>query len=157
MTEWFHFVFTFHFHALEKEMATNSSVLAWRIPGMGEPGGLPSMGLHRVGQNWSDLAEAYRVRFVLSFCLFVCGLFVFPLMNKAQWGSNPVCWWLGLNFCFICCLMRHHSQSATGGWVMLNLVFKWFPLCEFYLKFPWKKSCDQPRQHIPKQRHYFAH
>ena len=40
------FTFTFHFHALEKEMATHSSVLAWRIPGMGEPGGLPSMGLH---------------------------------------------------------------------------------------------------------------
>ena len=42
------FIFTFHFHALEKEMATDSSVLAWRIPGMAEPGGLPSMGLHRV-------------------------------------------------------------------------------------------------------------
>ena len=42
------FTFTFHFHALEKEMATHSSVLAWRIPGMGEPGGLTSMGLHRV-------------------------------------------------------------------------------------------------------------
>ena len=40
--------FTFHFHALEKEMATHSSVLAWRIPGMGEPGGLPSKGSHRV-------------------------------------------------------------------------------------------------------------
>ena len=45
------FTFTFHFHALEKEMATHSSVLTWRIPGMGEPGGLPSMGLHRVGHN----------------------------------------------------------------------------------------------------------
>ena len=44
-------VFTFHFHALEKEMATHSSVLAWRIPGMGEPGGLLSMGLHRVGHD----------------------------------------------------------------------------------------------------------
>ena len=42
------FTFTFHFHLLEKAMATHSSVLAWRIPGMGEPGGLPSMGLHRV-------------------------------------------------------------------------------------------------------------
>ena len=42
------FTFTFHFHALEKEMATRSSVLAWRIPGTAEPGGLPSMGLHRV-------------------------------------------------------------------------------------------------------------
>jgi len=42
------FTFTFHFHALEKEMGTHSSVLAWRIPGKGEPGGLPSMGSHRV-------------------------------------------------------------------------------------------------------------
>ena len=48
----------FHFHALEKEMATHSSVLAWRIPGKGEPGGLPSMGSHRVRHNWSDLAAA---------------------------------------------------------------------------------------------------
>ena len=45
------FTFTFHFHELEKEMATYSSALAWRIPGMGEPGGLPSMGLHRVGHD----------------------------------------------------------------------------------------------------------
>ena len=45
------FTFTFHFHSLEKEMATYSSVLAWRIPGMGEPGGLPSMRLHRVGHD----------------------------------------------------------------------------------------------------------
>ena len=54
MTERLHF----HFHALEKEMATHSSVLAWRIPGAGEPGGLPSLGLHRVGQDRSDLAAA---------------------------------------------------------------------------------------------------
>ena len=45
------FIFTFHFHALEKEMATHSSVLAWRIPGTGEPGGLPSVGSHRAGHN----------------------------------------------------------------------------------------------------------
>ena len=45
------FTFTFHFPALEKEMATHSSVLAWRIPGTGEPGGLPSMGSHRVGHD----------------------------------------------------------------------------------------------------------
>ena len=50
------FTFTFHFHALEKEMATHSSVLAWRIPGTGEPGGLLSMGSHRVRHDWSDLA-----------------------------------------------------------------------------------------------------
>ena len=52
------FTFTFHFHALEKEMATHSNVLVWRIPGTGEPGGLPSMGSHRVGYNWSNLAAA---------------------------------------------------------------------------------------------------
>ena len=45
------FTFTFHFHALEKEMATHCSVLAWRMPGTGEPGGLPSMGSHRVGHD----------------------------------------------------------------------------------------------------------
>ena len=52
------FTCTFHFHALEKETATHSSVLAWRIPGRGEPGGLLSLGLHRVRHDWSDLAAA---------------------------------------------------------------------------------------------------
>ena len=52
------FTFTFHFHALEEEMATHSSVLAWRIPGTAGPGGLLSMGSHRVGHDWSDLAVA---------------------------------------------------------------------------------------------------
>ena len=56
------FTLTFHFHALEEEMATHSSVLAWRIQWTEEPGGLPSMGSHRVGHDWSDLAvaEAWR-------------------------------------------------------------------------------------------------
>ena len=52
------FPFNFHFHALEKEMAAHSSILAWRIPGLGEPGGLPSMRSHRVGHDWSNLATA---------------------------------------------------------------------------------------------------
>ena len=52
------FTFTFHFHALEKEIAIHSTILAWRIPGIGEPGGLLSMGSHRVGDDWSDLAVA---------------------------------------------------------------------------------------------------
>ena len=55
------FPFTFHFHALEKEMATHSSVLAWRIPGTGEPGGPSSMGSHRIGHHRSDLAVAAAV------------------------------------------------------------------------------------------------
>ena len=59
------FTYTFYFHALEKEMATHSSVLAWRIPGMGEPGGLPSMGSHRVGHDWSDLAAVAAMIVIL--------------------------------------------------------------------------------------------
>ena len=64
-----------------------------------------------------------------SFFCFKC----FPLMDKAEWGGNPVCWWLGLNFCFVCCLDETSCTGATGGWVMLGLLFKWFPLCELSL------------------------
>ena len=73
------FTLTFHFHALEKEMATHSSVLAWRIPGMGEPGGLLSMGLHRVGHDWSDLAAAALYIIIENhvFNLFYCLKFQF--------------------------------------------------------------------------------
>ena len=57
------FTFTFHFHALEKEMATHSSVFAWRIPETREPGGLTSEGSHRIGHDWSDLAAAAAAAF----------------------------------------------------------------------------------------------
>ena len=70
------FTFTLHFHALEKEMATHCSVLAWRILGTGEPGGLPSMGLHRVRHDWSDLAAAIMLH--RGFC--------------AQEGPTWSCW-----------------------------------------------------------------
>ena len=78
------FTLTFHFHALEKAMAPHSSTLAWRIPGMGEPGGLPSMGSPRVGHDWSDLAAAAAAlidMYLLSFswlfsCSFCSSLFL---------------------------------------------------------------------------------
>ena len=73
------FTFTFHLHALEKEMTTHSSVLAWRVPGKGEPGGLPSLELHRVGHDWSDLAAA-------------AALWHNFILLESQEG--------GLNFCF---------------------------------------------------------
>ena len=63
------FTFTFQFHALEKEMATHSSVLPWRIPGTGEPGGRLSMGSCRVGHNWSDLAAAAGVPIITAYLL----------------------------------------------------------------------------------------
>ena len=58
------FTVTFHFHSLEKEMATHSSGLAWTIPGMGDPGGRPSIRSHRVGHDWSDLAAAAAAEFL---------------------------------------------------------------------------------------------
>ena len=64
------FTFTFHFHALEKEMTTHSSVLAWRIPGTEEPGRRPSMGSHRVGHDWSNLAAAAAVHLKMVVCKF---------------------------------------------------------------------------------------
>ena len=90
------FNFTFHFHALEKEMATHSSVLAWRIPGTEEPGGLPSMGLHRVGHDWSDLAEAAAAAFILTLSSNMPLLSFFTELTKPKisleslyWQKNP--------------------------------------------------------------------
>ena len=97
------FTFTFHFHALEEEMATHSSVLAWRIPGMGKPGGLPSMGSHRVGHDWSDLVIAifsyiylylYHVFFIHSFLNgHLCCFHVLDIVSSAAMK-------IGLHLCF---------------------------------------------------------
>ena len=73
------FTLTFHFHELEEEMATHSSVLAWRIPGTGEPGGLLSMGLHRVRQDWSDLAAAPPGKPQQQQCIYILSLLSLPL------------------------------------------------------------------------------
>ena len=94
------FTFTFHFHALEKEMATHSSVLAWRIPGTGEPGGLPSMGSHRVGHNWSDLAAAAAAVAAVSSENFIVlahtfrSLIHFELIfvYGVRWGPTSFCY-----------------------------------------------------------------
>ena len=75
--------FTFHFHALEKETATHSSVLAWRIPGTGEPGGLPSMGSHRVGHDRSDLAAAAAEGDEMPGCKATIGLIIALIFLKS--------------------------------------------------------------------------
>ena len=79
------FTFPFHCHALEKEMAIHSSVLAWRIPGTGEPGGLPSMGSHRVEHDWSDLAAAVAYSSVSKASANNAG----NLGWIPGWGSSP--------------------------------------------------------------------
>ena len=97
------FTFTFHFYALEKEMATHSSVLAWRNPGTGEPGGLPSMGLHRVGHNWSDLAAAAATRTEMDRRLSPSWLFPFTSqleLVRSTWQS--------------CVEVRFHTHTLPG-------------------------------------------
>ena len=98
------FTFTFYFHALEKETATHFCVLAWRIPGTGEPGGLPSMGSHRVGHDWGDLAAAAAAVFLTSLMWAPCKLRQGSHWNNlTQWGGreesilishNPQVWCL---------------------------------------------------------------
>ena len=122
------FTFSFHFHALEKEMATHSIVLAWRIPGTGEPGGLPSMGSHRVGHDWS----AYCCS-VMSDSLWPHGLqharFPCPLSTPGaylnSWTSS---WWCHPTISssvvpFSSCL---HSFPASGSFLMSSaLRIRW--------------------------------
>ena len=112
------FTFTFHFHALEKEMATHSSVLAWRIPGMGEPGGLPSMGSHRVGHDWSDLAAAAASTIKLACC-----------SGRSKWPEFKLetIEWLSLLFCFSWFLrvQRAGRRSRPNYWEEGALLSKW--------------------------------
>ena len=91
------FSFTFHFHALEKEMKTHSSVFAWRIPGTGEPGGLPSMGSHRVGHDWSDAAAAAAAS---------------QILLKSSDGNVSVLWFHGLIILGFKISWRYNSYPA---------------------------------------------
>ena len=92
------FTLTFHFHALEKEMATHSSVLAWRIPGTGEPGGLLSMGSHRVGRDSSDSAAVASIQ---------------RIMLMAESASVGV--GLDLKFCISNQLLRTLAHTESGA------------------------------------------
>ena len=90
------FTFTFHSHALEEEMATHSSILAWRIPGMVEPGGLPSMGSHRVGHDWSNLAAVAAAVGLAdnSFCHKIIVHPIYSIIRKRgspYWGLSSRC------------------------------------------------------------------
>ena len=82
------FTSTFHFPALEKEMAVHSSVLAWRIPGTGEPGGRPSMGSHRVRHDWSDLAAAAALKRMVIPCTLVAPLYTETIFHLRQNNQN---------------------------------------------------------------------
>ena len=101
--------FTFYFHALEKELATHSSVLAWRIPGTGEPGGLPSMGSHRVGDDWATELnwEWFKFKEPVLMCL-ICEKFNGWAFPGFYWISLPVFLETHLNW-------NHKSNSRILG------------------------------------------
>ena len=101
------FPFTFHFHALEKEMATHSSILAWRIPGTGKPGGLPSMGSHGIGHDWSDLAAA-------AWCVCVCVCVFIRAQLRPCWAkiyTRDIS--LNRHYLFECCLFSIFSSFSS--------------------------------------------
>jgi len=100
------FTFTFHFHALEKEIANHSSVLAWRIPGTGEPGGLRSMESHRVGHDWSDLAVAAEANYFTILYWF--------------------CHTLKIKFFFITMPLLYQTKLTIVLWYKLPLQETWF-------------------------------
>ena len=104
------FTFTFHFHALEKEMATHSSTLAWQIPGMGEPGGLPSMGSHRVGHYWSNLAAAAAAAVISDLGIFY--LLIGHFTSSLEKCSNPLTIFILVYLSLYCWIVRvHYSES----------------------------------------------
>ena len=117
MTEQLHFHFSLH--ALEKEMATHSSVLAWRIPGTGEPGRLPSMGSHRVGHDWSNLAAAAAwLTCVGEKYIFLCSSRFFWLVknyvdviqiNRIKSNKNLIKWIHGRRIRSESCSVVSHS------------------------------------------------
>ena len=121
------FTVTFHFHALEKEMATHSSVLAWRIPGTGEAGGLPSVGSHRVGHDWSDLAAAAAAADLLNpdyenllgSSLEYCMLTLFILLSTCVLYVDLVCSFLRIRNC-----LELHSLFAA--WFRESLAYSFF-------------------------------
>ena len=118
------FTFTFHFHALEKEMATHSSVLAWRIPGTGEPGRLPlSTGSHRVGHNWSDLAAAAAAGGFSSWTpspFFL--IYLLSALGLSCGTQNFSLCFLGFSLVVACGLQNPWALyfAACGSWVVAN-------------------------------------
>ena len=107
---------------LEKAMATHSSVLAWRIPGMVEPGGLPSMGSQRVGHDWSDLAAAAAALFS-SFRVKTWVLWVELEESQTAAAAGPCfylvthCWrWAGLGSFHPVCFLRKAFASQPQKW-----------------------------------------
>ena len=137
-------------------MATHSSVLAWRIPWMEKPGRLQSMGSHRVGHDWSDLAAAFMLLYlsvVLSFALLSSSTFAMKRNGLHSKYEDYGIWF-------------HHFMADRWGKSGKSVRFHFLGLqshCGWGLQpwnsktiAPWKKSYDKPREGVKKQRHHFA-
>ena len=128
------FTFPFHFPALEKEMATHSSVLAWRIPGTGEPCGLPSVGSHRVGHDWSNLVAVVVYMTLYSICHSLSDLFhlaKYPpksihvaangKISFLRLSTIPVC--ERVCVCICTSSLSVHLYSLTCWWTLRLLLY----------------------------------
>ena len=113
------FTFTFHFHALEKEMTTHSSVLAWRIPGTGEPGGLPSMGSHRVRHDGGDLAAAAAAKRQSFFFLFVFLFFFPPDARGLHFMKQQLLW----KYIYLIIKIERKFSFIQTFWVLDGFIF----------------------------------
>ena len=121
------FIFTFHFHALEKEMATRSSVLAWRIPGTGEPGGLLSLGLRRVGTGLKRLSSSCSIPFVYKTGIDVVFTFCILRVNSSlsKWlpCTNLIC---TVDFsCVMLNCARNSRKSLKLALWLTSLLCSW--------------------------------
>ena len=129
----------FHFHALEKEMATHSSVLAWRIPGAGEPGGLMSMGSHRVRHDWSDLAAA-AAEWSSGFPYF--------LQFKSEFGNKEFMIWATVSS-QSCFGWLYRASPSLGAKNIINLILVlttcWCPRVDSSLVLLEECICDHLR------------
>ena len=142
------FTFTFHFHALEREMATHSSVLAWRIPGTGEPGGLPSLGSHRVGHDWRDLAAAAAVSW-WAVCECVCETGIHLRLWIRSWCSQRGKPWLSHLV-----LLSYFSWVHSPFWIvsLCNYSLIWLIQDDLVSPFTFKKAIPHVPLHLSENK-----
>ena len=139
------FTFTFHFHALEKEMKTHPSVLAWRIPGMGEPGGLLSLGSQRVRYNWSDLAATAAADIFLELsCFFSDPMDVGNLISgSSAFSKSNLNIWKFMVYVLLKPGLENFEHYFASVWDEYNCMVVWTFFCIAFL-WDWNENWPFP-------------